>query len=108
MSEFAISRLDTGNGLKVVGELDVATVSQLTEALRRVSSWGDVVLDFSELTFLDSCGIRALLEFAQARHNDGRVVILDPSDAASRVLEIVGIDQHPGMELTTRAELPVG
>jgi anti-sigma B factor antagonist len=109
MSEFTISRLDTGYGLKVVGELDVATVPQVTEALRALSSGGDVVLELSELTFLDSCGMRALLELARAQYGrNGRLVILDPSNAVTRVFEIIGVDQHPGMELRRTAELPVG
>ena len=64
MSEFRISRPNGGTGLKIVGELDVATAPRLTEALRDLQE-GEVVLDLSELTFLDSCGTRALLELAR-------------------------------------------
>ena len=74
MSEFRISRPDGGTQLKIVGELDVATAPRLTEALRDLRA-GEVVLDLSELTFLDSCGTRALLELARARNGNGPVVI---------------------------------
>ena len=99
MSEFTIARLDGGNGLKVAGELDVATASQLAEALREASSAGQVVLDLSELTFLDSCGIRAILELARAQNGNGPVIILNPSQAVRRVFDIIGIAQHAGIEL---------
>jgi anti-anti-sigma factor len=99
MSEFTISRLDGGSGLKLVGELDVATASRLTEALRGNEDVGELVLDLSELTFLDSCGMRALLDLARARNGNGPVVILDPSRAVARLLEIIGVEEHPGMEL---------
>ena len=99
MSEFTIARLESGNGLKIAGELDVATASQLTLALRDASSAGQVILDLSELTFMDSCGVRAILELARAQNGNGPVVILNPSRAVSRVFDIVGIDQHAEIEL---------
>jgi anti-anti-sigma factor len=99
VSEFTIARLDGGNGLKIAGELDVVTVPKLTEALRRTASAGQVVLDLSELTFVDSSGIRAILELSRAQNGDGPVIILDPTHAVTRVLEILGIEQHPAIEL---------
>lgn len=99
MSEFKISRLDDGNGLKIAGELDVATAARLTEALRDNEVPGQLVLDLSELTFLDSCGMRALLELARVQNGNGPVVILDPSRAVARLFEIIGVEDHPGIEL---------
>ena len=99
MSEFTIARLDGGNGLKVAGELDVATAPQLMEALRDALSTGQVTLDLSEVTFVDSCGIRAILELARTQNGNGPVIILNPSYAVTRVFDIIGIDQHAGIEL---------
>ena len=99
MFEFTIARLDGGSGLKISGELDLATAPQLTEALRDTSSAGQVVLDLSELTFMDSCGIRALLELARTQNGNGPVIVLNPSHAVTRVFEVIGIDQHSGIEL---------
>ena len=98
MSEFRISRPDGGTELKIVGELDVASAPRLTEALRDLQA-GEVVLDLSELTFLDSCGTRALLDLARTRNGNGPIVILDPSRAVARLFEIIGMDEHPGLEL---------
>ena len=106
MCEFTIARLDGGNGLKVAGELDLATSSQLTEALRDASSAGQVTLDLSELTFLDSSGIHAILELARTQNGNGPVIILNPSYAVTRVFDVVGIDQHAGIELR-RADVRV-
>lgn len=102
MSEFRISRLEGGTGLKIVGELDVVTAPQLAEALT-VAEAGEVILDLSELTFLDSHGMRALLAVARSRNGNGPVVVLDPSRAVSRLLEIIAIEEHPGMELRRTA-----
>jgi len=103
MSEFTITRLDGNGGLKLAGELDVATAPRFSEVLAATSAQGDVVLDLSELTFLDSCGVRALLEAARARNGDGPIVVLDPSAAVSRVFEIIGLDQHPGVDVRRSA-----
>ena len=104
MSEFTISRIDDGSGLKVIGELDAATAPQLTTELSRASHEGDVVLDLSELTFLDSCGVRSILEFAKRRNGNGPVVISKASPAVVRVFEILGLEQHRGIELRRMTE----
>ena len=99
MSDFVVSRLATGNGLKLVGELDVATAGRLDDALRELRSHDELILDLSELTFLDSRGIHVLLEFARSLNGSGPLVILDPSVAVARVLQIVAIEQFSGIEV---------
>jgi anti-anti-sigma factor len=71
----------------------------VTEALRAASSAGQVVLELSELTFLDSCGIRLIIELARAQNGNDSVIILNPSYAVRRVFDGVGIDQHAWIEL---------
>ena len=107
LTEFEILRLDGDTGLKVVGELDVATAPQLRAALQGAVFADPPVLDLSELTFLDSCGVHAILEFARAQNGNGPVVILDPSDAVTRLLELIGIDQHTGVEIRRRTAPPL-
>ena len=107
LTEFEILRLDGDSGLKVVGELDIATAPQLRAALQGAVFADTPVLDLSELTFLDSCGVHALLDFARAQNGNGPVVILDPSDAVTRLLELIGIDQHAGVELRRSTAPPL-
>ena len=107
LTEFEILRLDGDTGLKVVGELDVATAPQLRAALQGAVFADRPVLDLSELTFLDSCGVHAILDFARAQNGNGPVVILDPSDAVTRLLELIGIDQHEGVELRRSTAPPL-
>lgn len=105
MSEFEISRLEGANGFKIVGELDMATAAQLSDAVD-VSSEGEVVLDLSELTFIDSHGLRTILELTRARNGNGPVVLRDPSPAVTRLLEIVGMNQHSELKLHRTTERP--
>jgi anti-sigma B factor antagonist/stage II sporulation protein AA (anti-sigma F factor antagonist) len=100
VSVFEMSPLVDGKGLRLAGELDLATAPRLTEALFDfASSEADVHLDLAELSFLDSSGLRAILLLARSRADDRSVVLIKPSPAIMRTFEIVGIDQHPRIEI---------
>ena len=105
MSVFEIAPLVNGKGLRLEGELDLAAAPRLTEAfLDLASSEGEVHLDLSEVSFLDSSGLRVILALARSRADIGSVVLLDPSAAVVRIFEIMGIDEHPGVEMRPSAE----
>ena len=108
MSVFEISPLVNGKGLRLAGELDLATAPELTEALLDfASSKGEVYLDLSEVSFLDSSGLRVILALARSRGDYGSLVLLAPSASVMRILEIMGIDEHPGIEIRHRSAEPV-
>jgi anti-sigma B factor antagonist len=107
MFELEISRIPDGTGLKLSGELDVATAPELTKALLDLSPANTrVTLDLTELTFVDSCGIRAILALARSANGNGPVVLLNPTEAVSRVFEILGLDGHVGIEVQQDGQLP--
>jgi anti-sigma B factor antagonist len=87
-------------GLRLIGELDIATVPSLTEALASLSGDGPVTLDLSELTFMDSSGIHAILQFASSLDGEGPLTLAHPSENVSRLLEIVALDTHPGIRIS--------
>ncbi|MCD6020980.1 MAG: hypothetical protein K0R20_690 [Actinomycetia bacterium] len=89
----------TDEGYRLEGELDMATVDGLSELLRAAAKGDDpIVLDFSGVLFMDSSGLRVLLE--GARSDDcGPVVIKDPSDQVRRLLEISIPDGVPGLRV---------
>ena len=100
MSGFEISRLADGSGLRLVGELDVATAPELAKALLDESLEGSsVILDLSELTFVDSCGMHVILSLASSMNGRGPLVVLDPTEPVTRVFEILGLDEHPAIEV---------
>jgi anti-sigma B factor antagonist len=54
-----------------------------------------IVLDLSGLTFMDSTGIRLILQAGEhARRHGAQLLIVRPSDAVMRVLELVGLDEQ--------------
>ncbi len=94
-----LSPLVDGAGIKLTGELDLATAQQLREALAAVASASEVVLDLSELTFMDSSGLAVLVSLAGSRNGNGPIVLLDPTPSIERLLAIVELEQHPNIEL---------
>jgi len=86
----------------VTGELDLATAPRLDEALSALTS-DVVVVDLSGCTFLDSAGIRALVDTARSLGEADRGLRVVTSDAGIlRLLEITGVDKliqvHPSLE----------
>lgn len=90
----------TDEGFRLQGELDMATADDLSQLLRDSSTSGDlIVLDFSGVSFMDSSGLRALLEAAGRPNENGSVVILNPSPQVRRVLDISIPGGTPGLEV---------
>ena len=97
-----ISPTDPLVGLRLAGELDLFSSSELALALADLDGNDPIHLDLSELTFIDSSGIRAILAFARSRNGSGPVVLMNPSQPVRRAIEIVGLDQHPSIEIRLR------
>lgn len=79
--------------LRVAGELDMASSPALAEELRGLvgSGEGPVILELADLTFLDSTGLRVLIDAAQKLGESGDLVLRNPTRAATEVLEIAGV-----------------
>lgn len=76
------------------GELDLATAEDLQRELLRVegSDALSIVLDLSALEFIDSTGVRLLLQAsARSRANSNRLALLRGPRAVQRVFELTGI-----------------
>jgi len=80
------------------GEIDIATIGALREALQAHSRSGrkTLVIDLRDVCFMDVLGAHLLLETRQ-RCGDERLTILNPSDAIRRLLELTGISAVLGV-----------
>ena len=88
------------HGLHLIGELDMATVPLLETAFEAVSGDGPVTLDLAQLTFIDSSGLYAIMEFARSRNGSGPLILLSPTATAKRAIAIAGLDGQPGVEVS--------
>lgn len=80
--------------LSLHGDLDVATVEAIAGAVDQVIGEAAVslVLDFAEVTFMDSQGVNALMVARQRLDEAGATLIVrTPSPKIVRVLEITGV-----------------
>ena len=78
----------------VSGELDLATRPQLGGSLDGVidGGTGDVTVDMSAVTFIDSTALTVLITFRQRLEARGRGLVLHaPSAVVVRVLTIAGL-----------------
>jgi anti-sigma B factor antagonist len=78
------------------GEIDAFTAPSLREDLHRlVEEMGAtiVVVDLAAVTFLDSSALGAIVGlFRRLREREGRLRIVEPSGAASRIFALTGLD----------------
>lgn len=84
---------DTAVVIVAVGEIDLATSGRVADAVKtahadRVPA---VVLDLAGVTFMDSTGVRTLLELTAQSANDGRRLSIVPSGAVDRVIDLCGV-----------------
>jgi anti-anti-sigma factor len=80
--------------VRLTGEFDLSEVHTFRETVTAgfVHDGYSVVLDLSEITFLDSSGLRAILEARHAALARGAsLVLMGPSEAVEKVLELTGL-----------------
>jgi anti-sigma B factor antagonist len=82
--------------VRVVGEIDLATAPDLRDKLAEIpSDVGTVIVDLSEVTFLDSTGLSVLVatwkRFDESGGGAFRLVVNQP--AVQRVLDVTGLVQ---------------
>lgn len=86
-------RTDVDGALVLEGEIDSFSAAQLASRLA-----GDPavdVVDLSGVTFIDSSGLRVLVEAHQQRiDRGGRLALRAPSASVQRLLEISGLAGH--------------
>ena len=90
------ARSGSNHVVELAGELDLAGSANVSEELRRVEATDaqEIVLDVSELTFIDAAGIRVLLEAeARSRSDGGRLRVTQPQREVERVLQLTGVDR---------------
>lgn len=77
-----------------VGELDAYTVGQFREALAELSSRPKLLIDMSEVPFVDSAGLGALIGgIRRAREMGGDVAVCCNRPTLVRLLHTTGFDR---------------
>src|SRR5437870_11394040 len=90
---------DDRRSAKLIGELDLGSYDQAMEEL----AWafggdGDVQLDLSELSFMDSTGVRLLIQIRNSLEGKGTLILTSPAANVEKVLRLIGMEEL-GIEL---------
>jgi anti-sigma B factor antagonist len=77
--------------VRLVGEIDISSAHLLTSQIARMAKEGRsaVILDATEVNFMDSTGVHALVGGKRALHDNGTRIFLVASRQVRRVLELV-------------------
>jgi len=82
--------------IEMDGELDAATAPHVIVTVEpHLTAGASVLIDAECVTFVDSAGLRSLLTLrARASDNDATLRIVNASEAARRLIELVGLTDH--------------
>jgi anti-sigma B factor antagonist len=87
---------DTSYVIALAGEVDLYTAPEFKQQLLDVIAQGakDVVVDFSETTFIDSTTLGVLVGgVKRLRTNDGRLSLVCSDRNITKIFEITGLDR---------------
>ena len=110
MLEITVERHDGYVLCRPAGELDAYTVAQFREALTDLADDSYVLVDLSDVPFMDSAGLGALIGgIRRARDNDGDVAVASNRPAQIRMQHTTGFDRIvPVRETVEEAVLALG
>jgi anti-anti-sigma factor len=85
--------------LCIEGDIDLSTADEFLAALKEALSVDpSVIVDMEGVTFIDVCGLRAVLEVAESRNGAGPLTLVNASRVAW-LLEVVGLNELPSIEI---------
>jgi anti-sigma B factor antagonist len=93
-----MSHTESGATIKLAGELDSATYPLLVERFDQLvaaGKRGQVVLDLTDVTFIDSAGMRAIIVIERsAQEHDIALAVRPPTGPVADLLQITGIGER--------------
>lgn len=79
--------------LEIAGEIDLATAPQFEAKVATMDAATPLVVDMSNVTFMDSTGLRVLIgAHERAKEAGGRVSIVAADGPVTKLLAITGVD----------------
>ena len=80
--------------LRLVGEVDAYTVGEFREALAGIENVNWLIVDLSEVPFMDSAGLGALIGgIRRVREAEGDVAVISTTAGLNRLLHTTGFDR---------------
>lgn len=90
MENIEVTKIDSNNFI-IKGRLDIINAPILAEELEnREYNDKDLVLDFSDVLYISSSGLRVLLIEQKKMKDNNKVVILNVSEPVREIFELTG------------------
>jgi anti-anti-sigma factor len=100
VTALSVERIVDPRGLRLEGELDLATVGEVEMALRELTQeGGEITLDVGRLRFMDSSAVQLLIRTLQGLDDRGRIVLHHPGHSLRRLIAVMGLDRIPNLEV---------
>jgi anti-sigma B factor antagonist len=84
--------------VRPIGEIDLATVGLVEAPLRelRTTGFDEVVLDLCQVPFMDSSGLRLVIQQTRLAEQDGKALRIEIAEggAVHRLLEVTAMLDH--------------
>ena len=81
-------------GIAMVGELDVAAADDARDVIASAQAdAAEVICDLYDVSFIDPCGLRVLLDAAAgARRHNARFTLVNPSPSVRRLIDLLSLE----------------
>lgn len=93
---------DTDVIVRATGEIDLSNVAEFNDALGKAADIAPkgYIIDLSEVTYMDSAGVQAVLAAYIKMHDaTGRLALVVGNARVHAVLEVVRLEQLPRMRV---------
>ena len=90
---FNVEKKSEGNNVTLVltGRLDTSTAPKLEEKVKTsIEGTENLILDFTELEYISSAGLRVLLSTLKMMKNQGSMKIINVNETVKEIFEITG------------------
>ncbi len=94
--EYTIKETDTAKILEIRGELNIASEPQFESLLLSFleEEHKDLILDFKEVTYISSSGLRALVTGAKKiKEKNKKLTLIHVSPTVQKILKMSGFDK---------------
>ena len=88
-----IEKISNGTelNLKVVGRLDTTTAPELEKEIsENIAGVEKLVLDFCELDYLSSAGLRVLLQAQKTMNKQGEMILRNVNETVEEIFDVTG------------------
>jgi anti-anti-sigma factor len=100
MAMLDISQTDDPKGLRLAGDVDLATVDRFRSALApMVREGGDIVVDMADMRFIDSSGVQVIIRALENLGDRGRLVLAHPRRTVVRMTRVMGLQRFKNLEV---------